>query len=201
MDTSVVDSKTVELLSQITGQPLQPQDVTPLQVFLAVLVSVLRGVIVIDKNIAIEEEQRFQKTLGSIIRSNQQVQELTQLILTGVETHQTYLNPGNLITLSSPLSDAEKLLILCFGYQMSAADNDIDFREQMYLQSTANRLGILPRHWSVINYQFTGQGVLEQDAWQEVQVLLDPVWFESLVPVFTEITRTMLSDIATRFRQ
>lgn len=48
MDTSLVRSKTVELLSQITGQKLIQKNITPLVIFLGNLVTVLLGVI-IDK--------------------------------------------------------------------------------------------------------------------------------------------------------
>ncbi|WP_292779716.1 hypothetical protein [Nostoc sp. NMS9] len=56
MDTSLVSSQAVELLSQITGQKLTLKNLTPPVIFLANLVTVLLGVIFVDGTVAESEK-------------------------------------------------------------------------------------------------------------------------------------------------
>ena len=63
MDTTKIATEVVDLLSRISRQRLREQDITPVVVFLTALISILRGVMIIDRTIAVEEEERLQKTL------------------------------------------------------------------------------------------------------------------------------------------
>ncbi len=193
MDTTLISAEVVELLSRISGQKLRQQDVTPLVVFLAALISILRGVIIIDRTVTVEEEQRLQKTLKAFVTADRDRLHLIQRIVKGVAKHQVYFNPTELQTLTSLFSDSEKLLLIGFGYEMSAADGHFDLREQMYLQSIAHRLGIHPRHITVLDNAFTPEGKIDPDAFAEIQVLLDPAEFESHNPVFLKAANHLLS--------
>ncbi|HLO50318.1 MAG TPA: TerB family tellurite resistance protein [Kamptonema sp.] len=193
MDTTLISFEVVDLLSRISGQRLRPQDISPLVVFVAALISVLRGVIIIDRTVAVEEEERLQKTLKAFVNAERDRIPLIQRILKGVAKQQVYFNPTELVTLTSLFSDSEKLLLIGFGYEMSAADGEFDMREQMYLQSIAHRLGIDPRYTAVLDTIFAKEGNIDREALDEVQILLDPAEFESHNPVFAKAAKHLLS--------
>jgi tellurite resistance protein len=193
METTVISAEVIDLLSRITRQKLREADVTELIVFLAALISILRGVMIIDKTIALEEEERLQKTLKVFASSDRDRVELIQRIVTGISKQQVYFNPTELLTLTALFSDSEKLLLICFGYEMSAADGRIDLREQMYLTATGQRLGIDPRHIATIDALFTKEGTVDPEAFAEVKELLSPIEFQSREPVFAASAKHLLS--------
>ncbi|MEZ2228405.1 MULTISPECIES: TerB family tellurite resistance protein [unclassified Microcoleus] len=193
METTVISAEVIDLLSRISRQKLREADVTGLIVFLAALISILRGVMIIDKTIALEEEERLQKTLKVFASSDRDRVELIQRIVTGISKQQVYFNPTELLTLTALFSDSEKLLLICFGYEMSAADGRIDLREQMYLTATGQRLGIDPRHIATIDALFTKEGTVDPEAFAEVKELLSPIEFQSREPVFAASAKHLLS--------
>jgi uncharacterized tellurite resistance protein B-like protein len=158
MDTTLVDSEAVDLLSRITGYKLSQRDLTPPVIFMAALVTVLLGVMLVDGTVTDEEKQRWQKTINRFIPSGGNVRQLTQLLSKGIRQHQVYKKLNELLTLAAPLSESERLLLIGFGYEMSAADGDMDAREQKYLEAIANRLKINPRHLAVLEAGLTHQG-------------------------------------------
>jgi Tellurite resistance protein TerB len=196
MDITLISTEVVELLSRISRQKLREQDITPLVVFLTALISILRGVMIIDRTITVEEEERLQKTLKAFASGDRDRIELIQRIVKGVSKQQVYFNPTELLTLTGLFSDSEKLLLIGFGYEMSAVDGCIDLREQMYLQSIGNRLGIDSRHIAVIDALFTKEGSIDPEAFGEVQFLLSPAEFESRDPVFAKAAKHLLSLLA-----
>lgn len=198
MDTSLIGSEVIELLSRISGQRLRPQDVNPLVVYMAALISVLRGVIVIDRKVMAEEEERLQKTLKAFVTADPERIQLIQRLLKGVAKLQVYFNPTELQTLTAIFSDSERLLLIGFGYEMSVADSHLDLREQMYLQSIAHKIGIDTRHSGVFDALFSQEGKLDLEAYEELKALLDPAEFESLGPVFTKAAKHLLSLLERR---
>ncbi|HEY9851939.1 MAG TPA: TerB family tellurite resistance protein [Leptolyngbyaceae cyanobacterium] len=127
MDTSLVKAETVELLSRITGQKLNQEDVTPPVIFLAALITVLLGVIFADDQVTEEEKQRLQVTLNKFIPSEGNVRQLTKVMLKEIrENLDDYKKPTQLFKLTSSFSKSEKLLLISFGYEMSAADGTMN---------------------------------------------------------------------------
>ena len=196
MDTTTITAEVVELLCRISRQKLREQDITPLVVFLTALISIMRGVMVIDRTIAAQEEERLQKTLKAFASGDRERVELIQRLVKGISKQQVYFNPTELLTLTALFSESEKLLLIGSGYEMSAADGYIDLREQMYLQSIANRLGLDSRHIAVIDTLFTKEGTLDSEAFTEVKALLDPSQFESREPVFGKAAKHLLGILA-----
>lgn len=193
MDTTLISTEVVDLLSRISRQKLRQEDVTPLVVFLTALISILRGVMIIDRTIATEEEERLQKTLTAFASSDRDRVELIQRIVTGISKQQVYFNPTELLTLTAFFTDSEKLLLICFGYEMSAVDGRIDLREQMYLTAIGQRLGLDSRHIAAIDATFTKEATIEPEAFAEIKELLDPLKFESREPVFAASAKHLLS--------
>lgn len=198
MDTTTITTEVVELLCRISRQKLREQDITPLVVFLTALISIMRGVMVIDSTIAVQEEERLQKTLKAFASDDRERVELIQRLVKGISKQQVYFNPTELLTLTALFSESEKLLLIGSGYEMSAADGYIDLREQMYLQSIANRLGLDSRHIAVIDTLFTKEGTLDSEAFAEVKALLDPSQFESREPVFGKAAKHLLGILARK---
>lgn len=195
MDTSLINSQTVGLLSRITGQNLHQRDLTPPVIFLANLVTVLMGVILADGTVAEEEKQRLLKTLYKFSTPESGVRKLTHLMIKGVKENRIYSKKSNFQTLFAPLSPAERMLLIGFGYEMSAADGDIDDREQRYLKLIANLLEIDTRYLAVLETVFSGQGTVEPSALKEVQSLLDPARFHELDTVFVKAANDLLTAL------
>jgi hypothetical protein len=174
VNTWVVNSELVALLSKITDQPLEEKDVNPSLVFIATLLTILRGVILMDKVVELEEEEQLLATLKSFINGNEKTYEMTSAMLAGVEIHQVYLDPNAIVTLSTPLPSSVKLLLIGLGYIMSASDGDIDFRERLYLQSIASRLQVDGQQLALLDTCFTEGENVEPETLSELLLLLDP---------------------------
>jgi uncharacterized tellurite resistance protein B-like protein/GTPase Era involved in 16S rRNA processing len=198
MDTSLVDSEAVDLLSHITGQKLSQQDLTPPVIFLTTLVTVLLGVIFADKQVTTQEEQRLQATLNKFIPPTGNVRQLTELMVKGVRENLDYTKPSKLLRLSPPLSKSERLLLICFGYEMSAADGAMDASKRRYLELIGDRLNINPRHLAVLEALFSHQETVDTAAWEEVQSLLDPSRFHELDTVFVNAASNILAAFSTQ---
>jgi uncharacterized tellurite resistance protein B-like protein len=198
MNTSLISAEAVDLLSHITGQKLSQRDMTPPVIFMAALVTVLLGVMFVDGTVTDEEKQRWQKTLNRFIPPGGNVRQLTQLLSKGIRQNQVYKKLNELLMLAAPLSESERLLLIGFGYEMSAADGDMDAREKKYLDAIANRLGINPRHLAVLEAGFSGQGTIEPAALDEVQFLIAPARFQELDIIFVKAASDMLAALSAK---
>jgi len=190
-----VSPKTVELLSRITGEKLEAKDVTLPVIFLAALISVLLGVMFADAKVTTEEKQRWQKTLNHFIPAEGNIRQLAQLLSKGIREQKTYANSDELLTLIMSLSESERLLLIGFGYEMSAADGVIDTSEKCHLRQMANLLGLKPSYLDVLESGFIQQSVLDLAALKEVKSLLDPARFHELDTLFVKAANDLLSTL------
>jgi len=193
MDTSLIGTDAVDLLSRITGQKLSQRELTPPVIFLSALVTVLLGVIFADSQVTSEEKQRLQATLNKFIPPSGNVRQLTQLMIKGVRENLDYTKPSQVLRLIAPLSKSERLLLICFGYEMSAADGEMDAREKRYLEIISDRLDINSKHLAILEAVFSGQGTVNPAALEEVQSLLDPSRFHELDTVFVNAASNILA--------
>jgi uncharacterized tellurite resistance protein B-like protein len=194
MNTALVDSEIVELLSRITGQKLNYKDLTPPVRFLAALITVLLGVMFVDGTVTDKEKQSWQKSINRFIFS-QDIRQLSQSISKGVRQNQIYKKINDLLTLTTAFSESEKLLLIAFGYEMSAADDEVDLRELKYLELIANQLDINPQHLAVLKTGFSHQGAIDPIALDEVRYLLNPARFHSLDIAFVKAADEMLATL------
>lgn len=194
MQSAKVRFDTVAILSRMTGQELSPQNLCPLVIFIAALILVLMGVMVIDKTVAKVELQRLHKTLNLFLPSKGNVRQLTRDLLRGAKQEQIYLNPNALRALTAAFSDSQKILLIALGYQMSAVDGDMDLRERMYLQSIANRLGIKPQIQIALEAGFSG-AIPDSDALAETRALLHPRKFRFFDSVFVRVAQEILAAL------
>jgi uncharacterized tellurite resistance protein B-like protein len=195
MDTTLISSEAVELLSRITGKSLTQQEVSSSLVFQAALVSVLLGVILADKTVTDQEKQKLQALLNQLASPGSDTRQLLQTLLKGVQQHQVYRKENELLALTASLSESERLLLISLGYQMSASDGDMDSREKAYLQMIASRLGVKTQYLAILEAGFSGQGVVEPEALDEVYSLLDPAKFQTLDPLFANAANSILANL------
>ncbi|BAZ37591.1 dynamin family protein [Calothrix sp. NIES-4101] len=189
MATSLVGLEVVDLLSRITGKKLSQRDLTPPVIFLASLVTVLLGVIFVDGTVAESEKQRLLATLYRFSTPESDVRRLTHLMIKGVKDNQVYRAGEELLSLTASLTESQRLLLMSFGYEMSAADGEMDSCEKKYLEIIAKRLGVNPRHLAVLEATFARTSQFESIALEEVRFLLDPVQFHELDSIFVKAAK------------
>ncbi len=201
MDTSLISLQTVELVSLLTGKRLRQEDITPPVLFLAGLVTVLLGVIHADGTVDAEEIQHLRTTLTELIPANNSLRQLVMLMVKSVREQQVYKKLTVLLALTACFSEEEKLLLISFGYQMSAADGTIDKREKEYLQNIANRLGIAGRFLTVLEASFSSQAIRDTAALAEVHSLLAPARFQSLDSMFVRAASHIIEHLRAKPKQ
>ncbi|MGI2904050.1 dynamin family protein [Tolypothrix sp. VBCCA 56010] len=198
MDTSLVNPQIVDLLSRISGQKLTQRELTPPVIFLANLVTILLGIIFVDGIVAESEKQRLLTTLYRFSTPESDVRRLTHLMIKGIKENHIYKNLNDLLTVSIPLSDSEKFLLIAFGYQMSVADGEMDFREKQYMEIVAQKLGINQKYLAVLEAGFTNQNLVDSIALDEVRLLLDPSQFHNLDLMFVKAASDMLATLPAK---
>ena len=147
MDISLINSECLALLSRMAGQELQKKDATPAVVFMASLLCVLMGVIYQDGTITPQERERWKTNLTHLIPPNSNLKKLVPIFTKHILFFKIYQNLNDLLLLISPLSDTEKLLLIGFGYQMSASDGEIRTRRMSWSpvrSSTSINSGLPP---------------------------------------------------------
>lgn len=180
MDLSRINSETLELLSRITGQELRQEDLSPSIIFLSALITVLQGVMLQDGHITEEEKQQWQKTVNRFIPPNSNIRSLVQLISKGIRNNRIYTSSKDLLALTTPLSEPERLLLIGLGYEMSATDGSIATSEKRYLEVIATKLQIQAKYLSVLEAGFTHASNVDITALRELESLIDPVKFYDL---------------------
>ncbi|MFB2977053.1 dynamin family protein [Microseira sp. BLCC-F43] len=198
MDKSLITPQTVDLVSRITGQKLSKQDIDSPALFLAALVTVLLGVIYADGTVSAEETQRLRTTLTELIPPNNSLRQLAMLMAKGVKEHQFYKKLPEFLVLTAGFSEAEKLLLISFGYQMSAADGTIDEREKQYLKIIAKRIGIDERYLTVLSASFSNQAIGDTAALAEVHSLLDPAQFQAIHSLFVRAASHIIEHLPAK---
>ena len=195
MDIAKISTESVELLSLITGKKLTKKDITPPVLFLANLVIILIGVIYADGKVVEEEKARLKITIHKFIPPKGNVLQLTKLMIHGVSKQQLYKKIETILKLIPPLSPPEKLLLISFGYEMSAADGDMDVREKKYLEIVGKNLGVIPEHLQLLESGFIHQENLDRESMDEVKYLLNPARFHQLDNIFVKAASEMLNSL------
>ncbi|NET60252.1 MAG: hypothetical protein F6K47_30150 [Symploca sp. SIO2E6] len=195
MNTALVNLDTVTLLSQITGQKLNQRQITPPVIFLAALVTVLLGVMFADGTVADEKKQKLQKILEHVTPAGSQLRKFTQILIKGVQQHQVYQQFNELIKLTAPLAEPERLLLVSFAYQISAIDGDISSQEKSYLQALANQLKINPEYLAVLVASFSRQGAINSEVLKQVHALLNQAKFQSINPLLVSAASYIVAEL------
>ncbi|BAY61552.1 dynamin family protein [Calothrix brevissima NIES-22] len=195
MNTLLDNRQAIDLLSHLTGQKLGQKDLTPPVIFLASLVTVLVGVMFVDGKVTDLEKQRLLATLYRFSIPESDVRRLTHLLIKGVKENQLYTKADDLLILTAPLTESQRLLLIGFGYEMSAADGEIDSREKKYLEIVAKHLSINTQNLTILESAFTNQENIDLVALKEVRFLLDTARFHDLDTLFVKAARDMLATL------
>ena len=201
MNTSLISSQTVELISLLTRQKLRKEDISPPMLFLAGLVTVLVGVIYADGTVGAEETQRLSTTMTALIPANNSLRQLVKPMVKAVRYQEVYKKMHELLALTSCFFEEEKLLLISFGYQMSAADGTMDDREKGYLILIGNTLEIDSRYLAVLEASFSSQAISDTAALAEVHSLLDPAGFQSLDSLFVRAASHIIEYLPEKPKQ
>lgn len=194
MNTQLIGSQAVKLLSKLTGQDLTVNDITPQVVFMTDLIALLKGVIHADAKVSEDEVAHFKATLGRIGLTNRQTIEIAKLLLSGVQKYKLHSEIDDFLILLVPLSEAEKLLLFGLGYRMAIADSSLDASESKYLHDLGKRLEIESRYLDVLESSFGGKSYNNQD-FQEICDLVDPARFHDLGTVFVNAADDLLTAL------
>ncbi|MEZ2279120.1 MAG: TerB family tellurite resistance protein [Microcoleus sp.] len=198
MDTSLISPQTIKLVSLLTGKKFRQEDITPPVLFLAGLVTVLLGVMYADGTVSAEEKQRLRTTFTELIPANNSLGQFVRPMVKSVREQQVYKKLTVLLALTACFSEEERLLLISFGYQMSAADGTMHDREKEYLKIIANRLGIDGRYLTVLEASFSSQAIRDTAALAEVQSLLDPAGFQSLDSMFVRAASHIIEHLRAK---
>jgi len=198
MNNSLISPQTIELVSLLTGQKLRKEDITPPVLFMGGLVTVLLGVIHADGTVSAEETQRLRATLTELIPPNSSFGPLVMPMVKGVREQQVYKKMQELLALTACFSEEDKLLLISFGYQMSAADGTMDDSEKEYLILIGNTLEIDSRYLAVLEARFSNQAIADTAALAEVHRLLDPAQFQSLDAMFVRAASHIIGHLPAK---
>ncbi len=202
MNTSLIGSETVKLVSQITGQKLRDRDLTPPVVFISALVMVMQGVMFADDIVTANELEKLQTSLNWFAPPGSNLYQLVQTINRGIQNQKLYDQIDPLLILTAPMSDAEKLLLISFGYQILAADGEIDVRinstEKKYLKNIARGMSVKSQHVEVLEFAFSKNAIANTKALDEVYFLLDPSRFQSLSSLFVDAASRIIQCLPAK---
>ncbi|MCY7381073.1 MAG: TerB family tellurite resistance protein, partial [Microcoleus sp. CAN_BIN18] len=182
----------------MTGQRLRREDISPPILFLGGLITVLLGVIYADGTVGAEEIQHLRTTLTELIPANNSLRQLAMLMAKGVREYKIYKKLPELLALTACFSEEERLLLISFGYQMSAADGSMDDREKQYLKLIADRLGVDARYLTVLEASFSSRAIADIAALAEVHRLLDPAQFQSLDSMFVRAASHIIGHLPAK---
>ena len=200
MNIGLINPDYLALLSRMAGQELRQKDATPPVVFMASLLCLMMGVIYQDGTITAQERERWQINIDRLVPANSDFRKLVSLFTKHLLFFKLYNQFSNLLLLTSPLSDSEKLLLLGFGYQMSASDGDIELNEKNYLEDLATKINIDFRYIQTFESGFINKEVEDQEALTEVHNLLDPAQFQSLDNIFVLAAKNILESLPSKPR-
>lgn len=201
MNTTAIDSKAAALLSRILGKSLTEQEITPSLVFLSTLVALLTGTMMADNSASEVEKQLWQKTIKRFISEDKNIQEVVKLLFQGIREQKVHQNFELLKILVASLSPSEKLLLLGFGYEMSAADECISTEEIGYLDQAATCLDISKNHQEILKSAITGKSISKTSELEEVINLLDPVRFYELDNILVSAAEDLCKLITTHIQE
>lgn len=179
---SVVDRDTLGLIASLTGQPEPDQSIPRSIVFTSAITAILLGTILADSAVAPEEKQRLRNTIQRLTGNCSSTQEFAKAIFQGIKNQQSYKNLQHLICLVQPLTIAERLLLIAFGYEMAASDGSMDDREARYLERVGQEIGLKPEWINALKAAFCSisDPDIDPQAKEQVSQLLDPSRFQGL---------------------
>lgn len=203
MNVDLVDPKIAKEISEITGESVHQEEITPQLIFLATLLILLLGVIFADNVVQPGEEERLQKIFKRFVNQDDSLRQLGERMIEEIKSRHLYTQPNIIENLAAYFSKSEQLLLITLGYEMSAADGTIHPKEKSYLEKIAkNRLNKLSsdceRYLPVLEASFTGKGQVLRLPLEEVKKYLQPSNFTKLGDAFVKTAANILIPMIDR---
>lgn len=168
----------IVFLRSLSGEPLAPADVTPSVNFISALCAIAISVMFADGKIVDREREQLNAMLAALLHPGDR--PLVQKIVTGMSRERGADRTLGWLVLAQTLSPSQRLLLLSLGYEMAAADSDIDPSELDYLRDAAQHLGIEPQTVEAIEAIATDEPLPDARTQAELRSRLDPVHFPDL---------------------
>jgi uncharacterized tellurite resistance protein B-like protein len=186
----------VQFLSQLADKKLTKSDINSVVIFLSSLLVITWGVLVADGMQQEEEKILLSKTIKRLIpRNNNDIRELMELLLDRIPESDVYKSPKDWLKLTAFLSEAEKMLMISFCYEMSAIDGEISYDEKKYLHNAVSHLGIEAKYPAVLEAGFGGDGIEDEASFKDLQSLIHPDKFQGMDEIFVDAARYILDTL------
>lgn len=195
MDPTSITPSFLELLSRITNRHVRAEEVNSSVAFIAAMITVMLGVIHVDKTVTDAEKKQLQVILNELAPVGNKIRPWMQQLLHGIQEQKIYSNLTDFITLTSSLSESQKLLLISLSYKLAAIDNHVHLKEKSYLMTMARQLKINPDLLEVLDAGFCYHQFCTQESLDQFKRLLDPVNFEFLDPLLMESAEQILAQI------
>ncbi|MBE9100021.1 hypothetical protein [Vacuolonema iberomarrocanum] len=166
------------LLAHLSGQPIDPIVLDSGLIFLATSVTLLSGIMALNKQVGAKNEPYLQSVLDAALQNGVLSPHLVQALVEGIEHDQLYLKPQLFLLLASALSESERLLLLGLGYDMATAGTDFGIQTRLYLRAIAQRLRIPQPYQACLEASFTDQDIDHLDALPNLADLTHPTSFQ-----------------------
>jgi len=186
-------SAIADILTELLNQPVQPQQINPVVVYLTALAAVLLGVAHADNQLTDTERERLKQNLAQFIPKDSALDFAIGSLLQGVRTSKIYGKPAVIATLMSLFTESEQLLLVGLGYELAIADQDLNPKERKYLHLIAQQFGLQPEWLAALESGLLHQQILP--GLDEVCYLLDPARFQGLDPVFAKAANQVLLQL------
>lgn len=159
----------LEYFKQLIGQDLTEEDITPDVSFITALIIILMGVILADKIVHPTEHQQFQNLMQTLVSPSHPQRKLYKQITQAIQSQKRYEQVYELWLITKTLRENDKLVLLCFGYQMAILDEMLDNRENEYLEEVAQVIRIHPTYPPLIKSLFLGEEINNQELLNQFQ--------------------------------
>ena len=178
-----------------------PQHLTPRVMFLSSLTTVLVGVTYADGQLADEEIRYLQRVLSQFVAPDSASGQMISLMMNGVRKHRTYAHQGSLKCLTQTLSESEKLIILCFGCRLAAADGCTEDAEKRYLCQVAAAMSMPAKYVGALFLLTDGKpNQVDEAVANELRCLIDPQRFQSIDKAIVKAASFLQAQLFTQIK-
>ena len=198
---STPNLSSIEILTLITGRRVLPQHLTPRVMFLSSLTTVLVGVTYADGQLANEEVRYLQRVLSQFVAPDSALGQMISLMMKGVRRHRTYAHQSSLKCLTQTLSESEKLIILCFGCRLAAADGCTEGAEKRYLCQVAAAMSMSAQYVGALFLLTDGKpNQVDEAVANELRCLIDPQRFQSIDKAIVKAASFLQAQLFTQVK-
>ena len=145
------------------------------------------GVAYADEQLRVEEKKYFQRVISQFVSPDSSLGQTIRLMIKGVCRNKIYSQLQSIKCLVQALSESERLIILCFGCRLSAADGCVQSSEKRYLCQVAEAMSMPAQYIATLFFLADGD-YTKADPFivSELKQLIDPQRFQSIDPAIVK---------------